>query len=100
MQIEFLELSFVCCIEKLGAQSEMPLFPGGEDKTVTASSLRHFLGLKLRKQLYEPVQCQVAAIRDGFREMFTRTDAAVSDVLEPVGEKVRRDSKKCPSETV
>jgi hypothetical protein len=56
---------------------------------VTATTLRHFLGLKLRRQLYEPVRCQVTAVREGFQEMITRTGVTVADVLEPVGEKVR-----------
>jgi hypothetical protein len=95
-QVDSLGLSFVCCIEKLGTQTEIPLFPGGEDKAVTSTTLRHFLGLKLRRQLYEPVRCQVTAVREGFQEMITRTGVTVTDVLEPIGEKVRLLSDNLP----
>jgi hypothetical protein len=78
----------VCVRESLGAHAELELFRGGRREEVQYEDRAAFVKMKVQKQLMEPVEEQIAAIREGMEGILTNGDYKWPDVFGVLTEEV------------
>lgn len=81
-------MTYVCVRESLGAHAELELFRGGRREEVRYEDRAAFVKMKVQKQLMEPVEEQIAAIREGMEAILTNGDYKWPDVFGVLMEEV------------